>query len=254
MPGVSVVIPTFNRRGLLMETLDAVRAQTHRELDIIVVDNMSEDGTEPAVKELVDSRIRYVRNANDGIIARNRNLGIRLAHGKYVAFCDDDDIWSPDKIARQVAAMEADPGVALCYTDASVFRRGKVLPGSLVRWKVARGHFRRLVFRNFIASSSVMARKNVLDAMGGFDESGALVPYEDYELWLRIAHGHRLAYVDERLLKYRVHGTNWAGRYGNRQRIVVNVLKSVRTKLGVSSPLFSVAIGLRNVKAAMERR
>ena len=250
-PLVSVVVPTYERKRLLQETLDAILGQTYPNLEVIVVDNVSEDGTETFVKDLADPRIRYVRNANHGIIAANRNLGIRLARGKYVALCDDDDLWLPTKVERQAAVMEARPAVGLSYCNAVVFNETGVIDRSLVKWRVFRGHYGRLVYRNFIPSSSVMLRKEVVDAHGGFDESGDLAPYEDYELWLRVARAHELAYVDEPLLRYRVHGSNWAGRYGNRQRIVIKVLRSVQRKAGSRDLRISIAILLRRLKAAL---
>lgn len=249
-PLVSVVVPTFNRAALLPQTVSSILTQTYAEIELIVVDNMSSDGTEEYVQSLADPRVRTCRNANEGIIARNRNLGIRLARGKYVALCDDDDLWQPEKLAEQVAVMEANPNVGLCYTNAVVFGEDVFGDVWLNKNKVFRSHFKRLLLRNFIPNSSVLIRKSVLDAEGGFDESGSLAPFEDYEMWLRIAHSHELIYIDKPLLKYRLHANNWAGRYGNRQRIVIRVLRAVQKKLGISSPILCVAIMLRYLKLA----
>lgn len=251
MPLVSVVVPTFNRAALLAETLASILAQTYPRLELIIVDNLSTDDTEAYLQSLHDHRVRRYRNANDGVIARNRNLGIKAARGKYVALCDDDDLWQPEKLAEQVAVMESNERIGLCYTNAAVFGDNGVSDTWLIKTKVFHNHFTRLLLRNFIPNSSVLIRKNVLDAAGGFDESANLAPFEDYELWLRIAHSHPLAYIDKPLLKYRIHGANWAGKYGNRQRIVINVLQSVRKKLGIIHPLLYVAIALRYLKAVI---
>lgn len=250
-PLVSVVVPTFNRRAILPQTIDSILAQTYSNIDLIIVDNLSTDDTEAYLQSLRDPRVRYYRNANDGVIARNRNLGIQSARGKYVALCDDDDLWQPEKLAEQVAVMESNDRIGLCYTNATVFGENRVGDAWLIKTKVFHNHFIRLLLRNFIPNSSVLIRRNILDAVGGFDESGHLAPFEDYELWLRIAHAHELAYIDKSLLKYRVHSANWAGKYGNRQRIVINVLQSVRKKLGITHPLLYVAIALRYLKAVI---
>jgi len=91
-PCVSVIVTTFKRVKLLSETLDSILAQTFTDFELIVVDNISEDGTREYVTGIADSRVRYFRNANHGVIAVNRNYGIRQSEGKYIAFCDDDDL------------------------------------------------------------------------------------------------------------------------------------------------------------------
>ncbi|HNX04927.1 MAG TPA: glycosyltransferase family A protein, partial [Opitutales bacterium] len=122
-PLVSVVIPTFNRAALLVEAVDSVLAQSWRNVEAIVVDDGSTDGTQEVVAELLRGRwsggmVRFVRQANAGASAA-RNLGLAQAQGKYVQFLDSDDILFPDKIAVQAAILEspafADAEVCSCY-------------------------------------------------------------------------------------------------------------------------------------------
>jgi len=107
-PLVSVIVTTFNRQELLTETLRSIISQTYKELEIIVVDNFSNYDFFEHVGRLGDERIRPYQNQNDGIIAVNRNFGIKKARGTYIAFCDDDDVWIPEKIDLQVRALTDD--------------------------------------------------------------------------------------------------------------------------------------------------
>jgi glycosyltransferase involved in cell wall biosynthesis len=203
-PKVSVVVPTFKRAGLLKETVESILAQTYSNFELIIVDNMSDDGTEAYVTGLSDSRVRYFRNPNGGIIAVNRNFGIRQARGEYVALCDDDDLWLPEKLARQVPVLDSEPEVGLCYTNASTFDAN----GEIDQWmmkKVFDGHYQKLLIGNMIPNSTVLVRRRLLEGFGYLDARPESVAVEDYCMWLKIARQHRLCYVDEALMRYRVH-------------------------------------------------
>jgi glycosyltransferase involved in cell wall biosynthesis len=203
-PKVSVVVPTFNRAGLLKETVDSILAQTYADFELIIVDNMSVDSTEAYVAGLADPRVRYFRNPNGGIIAVNRNYGIRQARGEYVALCDDDDLWLPEKLERQVPVLDRAPDVGLCYTNASTFDTN----GEIANWmmkKVFEGHYQSLLVGNMIPNSTVLVRRILLEAFGNFDVRPEFVAVEDYSMWLRISRQQRLHYVDESLIRYRVH-------------------------------------------------
>lgn len=206
-PKVSVVVPTFRRAGLLKETVDSILAQTFADFELIIVDNMSEDGTEEYVAGIGDARVRYFRNPNGGVIAVNRNYGIRRARGQYVALCDDDDLWVPEKLAKQVDLLDSQPETALCYCNASTFSNPDGPSAPWMMKQVREDHYRHLLIGNFIANSSVLMRRSHWEALGGFREERELVAVEDYEMWLRLARHHPIGYIDECLLLYRVHGS-----------------------------------------------
>ncbi len=242
-PLVSVVIPTYNRSALLVETVASIRNQTFADFELIVVDNVSQDDTEQRLAALGDPRIRYIRNANHGVIAVNRNLGISRAVGRYVAFCDDDDLWMPEKLSRQVAVMERDPAVGLCYTNGSTFRDGMVVHERMVARRIFESHFRHLMWDNCIPSSSVMVRREVFAHVGMIDESPSLVAVEDYEMWLRIAARTKLVFLDDVLIRYRLHGRSAGLRPAAVSLRNVLVLKSVRRKLGMARlPVFGAIL------------
>ncbi len=119
-PLVSVIIPTCNRPDFLRKTLQSIIDQTYSHMEIIVVSNGINKNNEETAKEFNDSRIIYVDQENSGGPASPRNHGIRIAKGKYVAFCDDDDLWESTKVAEQIAVFANNPTIKLCYTDCSL--------------------------------------------------------------------------------------------------------------------------------------
>jgi glycosyltransferase involved in cell wall biosynthesis len=206
MPTVSVIVPTFNRAAILKETLDSILAQTFPDFELIVVDNESTDDTEALVRSFNDGRIRYFRHPNGGVVAVNRNFGMRVAHGEYLAFCDDDDQWMKGKLARQLEVFRRDEGLGLVCTNAVNFdgqrERGlrvtrRIRPADLSFEGLSRG--------SYIVNSSVMVRRKTIEDVGPMDESREIFTGEDFELWLRIARRYRIAFLNEPLVRYRIH-------------------------------------------------
>jgi glycosyltransferase involved in cell wall biosynthesis len=204
---VSVIIPTYNRLPLLGEALESALAQTHPNLEIIVVDDGSTDGTNAYVQGLESDRIRYVFQENRGHPGAARNVGLRMARGEYVAFLDSDDVWLPEKIERQLAVLEADPELDLVATDFFELppNRRKTALG-LKKPKLV--DFRELLRDCPIQNSSVLMRKEVADSIGLQDET--LRTCEDYEYWLRVLRRreHSAVIMDEPLTVYRRHVGN----------------------------------------------
>lgn len=228
VPRVSVIVTTFNRARLLSETVDSIRGQTYADFELIIVDNMSEDGTREYITDLADSRIRYFRHPNHGIIAHNRNFGIQQARGEYIAFCDDDDLWLSDKLGRQVILMEQHPDVALCYTHAESFIDDSVVSARMNRRSVYRNHFYQLLRGNFFPNSSVLIRSKVFQELGLLTEDPLL--REDYEMWLRIARRYRLMGIEDSLIRYRIHPSNAAG---NRAAETLRAIRTVRSVINI---------------------
>ena len=203
-PRVSVVIPAYNAEPFIERTLDSVLAQGVADLEVIVVDDGSEDRT----RELVAARgapVTLVQGPRRGV-SLARNAGVHLARGEYVAFLDHDDLWEPGKLSRQVAVLGADPQAALVFTQATLVQGARATrvfpvipdpPAFLAR------AYENLVHENYIPMSSVMVRRA---ALSGLDGSGPFDPRlhlaEDWELWLRIAERHRLAFIPEPLTRY----------------------------------------------------
>ncbi len=212
MPKVSVIIPTYNRAGYIVKTLESVFAQTYTDYEVIVVDDGSTDDTEEVLKPYYD-RIIYIRKENGGQ-GSARNVGIKLAKGEYVAFLDSDDLWLPEKLEIQVKFMDDNPEVGLVFSDFVVFYEddtGCLIEMRKVHLQGKELTFQSLFHRNFIPTLTVLVRKSCIDDVGLFDESRELIVGEDYEMWLRIAMRYRLAHVPEVLAKYRHHDNNIVG-------------------------------------------
>jgi len=207
MPQVSVVIPTYNRATLIGETLDSVLAQTYRDFEVIVVDDGSTDNTPAVINAGYKGLVRYIRQENAGQAAA-RNTGIRIANGTYIAFLDDDDLWLPHKLARQMPLFESNPATVWVYCDAQVFddTTGQPLHNfSQINPPHAGQVAHHLLQRDFIASPTPIIRRAIFEKVGYFDESGLIRRREDWEMWLRIAAVYTVDYLPEVLARYRVH-------------------------------------------------
>ena len=210
-PRVSIVLATHDGARFLPEALASVQAQTFGDWELVLVDDGSTDDT-PAIvaRAAADPRVRPLAGPRrERCAARNR--GIAEARAAFVAFLDADDAWAPEKLARQVAALDAEPAAALCYTIARyVDATGRPLAVRRPPEPLAGRIFPALVRANRMILSSVVVRRTALDAAGGFDETMPTIGCEDWDLWLRIARRAPVAVVAEELTRYRVHGANTA--------------------------------------------
>ena len=233
-PLVSVVVPAFNAGATLRETLASIAAQTHRELEIIVVDDGSTDDTAEIAEGFAkaDPRFRLLRQPNLGVAAA-RNTGIRASSAAYIAFIDADDLWHPSKTAKQLALLLASGAeTALVYSPfRQIDAKGMVYGASRnhrVDGWVANRHFYVNVVGN---GSSILIRKRVLEEIGGFssllhelDAQGS----EDLLLQLQVALRYRFATVPEYLVGYRqsLHGLS-----SHEERMLRSTLLSLKVAL-----------------------
>lgn len=209
---VTVVIPTYNASITVDDTLLSVRLQSYSNLEILVVDDGSTDETVERIEAhaAVDPRVRLIRQAHGGV-AEARNRGIAEARGELVAPVDADDVWRPEKIERQLQALDAaDPSAALVYTwYMRIDPEGRMLrPGPRV---AAQGDVLGLLaVRNFIGNgSSALIRKAALLDAGGYDPTlrdRDAQGCEDWKLYFEIAERHGFAVVPEFLTGYRQSG------------------------------------------------
>ncbi len=198
-PGISVIIPTYNRRAMLREALSSVAAQRGEDFDttfeVIVVDDGSTDGT---WDELSAGRndLRALRTERHGPAAA-RNRGIAVARGALIAFLDSDDLWMPEKLARQSLFMRNNPDCPISQTSETWMRDGRrVNPGRRHR-KRSGDIFIDSLRTCLISPSAAILRRELLDEVGGFDEDMAAC--EDYDLWLRVLARHEAGLLDEPL-------------------------------------------------------
>jgi glycosyltransferase involved in cell wall biosynthesis len=195
-PLVSVIIPTHNRRAMLVEAVDSVRAQSYRDWELIVVDDGSTDGTAGAPAARYGARVRVITQQRSGVAAA-RNAGVRAAQGNYIAFLDSDDFWLPQKLERQIEFMLR-AGAAISQTDEVWIRNGvRVNPRNKHR-KPSGDVFRASLELCLVSPSAVVMTRELFGCVDGFDESFPVC--EDYDLWLRIARSHRIELLPERLV------------------------------------------------------
>lgn len=209
-PRVSVVIPTYDRVETLPRAVESALAQTVDDIEVLVVDDGSTDGTRALIEDVADPRVRYLaHDANRGVSAA-RNTGVEGARGDYVAFLDSDDEWLPRKIDRQLSVLDdrgegwvgaycdvASTGLSVAgrIADAvseTIFRSaapregGRELAEALVSMQVFMG-----------PGSTLLVERDVVTSTGGFDEGLSI--YEDWDLVLRVLSVGKIAYVDEPL-------------------------------------------------------
>jgi glycosyltransferase involved in cell wall biosynthesis len=211
-PLVSVVMPTYNHAKFIARSIRSVLAQTYPQLEVIVVDNHSQDDTERIVADIAaaDPRVRYFKFDNGGLVAASRNAGMDAADGKYIAFLDSDDEWLPAKLEKQVALLESRPDVFLVYSRFLV-RKGAATTGIGPRvYGMVRGRaFKRLFLSdNMIGSLTVVMRNGEGADAFRFRVAPELYAIEDYDMWLRVARAKTIDYVDEPLAVYNVHDAN----------------------------------------------
>jgi teichuronic acid biosynthesis glycosyltransferase TuaG len=226
MSSVSVIIPAHNAAPFIRESVDSALAQTHRDVEVIVVDDKSTDDT-PRILQEYGGRITVLHQRN-GSAAASRNAGAKIAAGDWLALLDADDVWEPTKLERQLASATA----TFSYTNRTNFgSRGDVpeLQSDVTTMHDGDIFMPLLLYGNFITSSSVLVRRHIFERLGGF--STALKNAEDWDLWLRIAEHHRVTYCPEPLVRYRFH----AGGKSRNHRAMAVARRLVVTR-AVSSP------------------
>jgi glycosyltransferase involved in cell wall biosynthesis len=198
-PLVSVIIPTYNRWPMIAEAVQSVLAQTFNAFELIVVDDGSTDNTARLLSSC-DSRVKVFSQPHAGVAAA-RNAGVAISLGKYIAFLDSDDLWSPVKLASQADFMERNSGVHICQTE-EIWIRGGVRVNPKARHRKPAGDiFRRSLELCLVSPSAVMMTKELFNLAGGFDESFPVC--EDYDLWLRIAVDYPVFLIDSPLVTKR---------------------------------------------------
>ncbi|MBQ4132464.1 MAG: glycosyltransferase [Desulfovibrionaceae bacterium] len=210
-PLVSVIMNCRNSSEFLREAIDSVFAQTWPAWEIIFWDNQSEDESPAIAKsyaERTDGMLRYFRAETATPLGEARNLAISRASGKYIAFLDCDDVWMPEKLARQVEQFEQNPRLGLSCTDAGVFKDGRVISSMFRTAAPARGMvFPELVRAGWIAMSAAMLRFEALKGLEQwFDPEFSMA--EEADLFYRIAHDWELDFIDAPLTLWRVHANN----------------------------------------------
>ncbi|WP_051538017.1 glycosyltransferase family 2 protein [Butyrivibrio proteoclasticus] len=228
---VSVIITTYNRSHILPRAIRNMLGQTYQNIELIVVDDASSDGTKEAVETIKDDRLRYIRNDNNIGVSHARNLGIEAARGTYIVYQDDDDLSRVDKLEKLLLTAERSPeNVGLVYHETINHikkaekindQKAIVIPARAMADVKKRGFiFPALLPWNFVACTSMMIKKSCFDKVGTFDES--LFAFEDWDMTLRISREFDAEFIKEPLYDYfqSPNGLLFAEDEGHREKVV----------------------------------
>jgi glycosyltransferase involved in cell wall biosynthesis len=231
-----VVIPTHDRADLMRATLRSVLAQRGVDLEVVVVDDGSSDGTPAALEAVRDHRLRWYRHEHPTGVSSARNTGLAMVHTPWVAFTDDDDLWAPDKLARQFASLAV-------HREAEWSVVGSVIVDDSLR--IVRHEFPpkaatladQVLKNNCVPAggSGVLVSTDLVREVGGFDPRFSNLA--DWDLWVRLALAAPATSVRQPLVAYRVHASGMAhdvGRAEEELALLTAKYADERARRGVS--------------------
>ncbi len=182
-PLVSVILPTFNRAWTLKDAVDSVLNQDYPYIELIVIDDGSEDNTQELLGRY-KNRVVILKQENSGVSAA-RNAGIKNSHGEFIALLDSDDTWDKRKISFQVEFFKRHPEALICQTEEIWIRKGKRVNPKVKHKKPSGMVFEASLELCLVSPSAVMMRRQLFDLKGYFNEE--FIVCEDYDLWLRVS-------------------------------------------------------------------
>jgi glycosyltransferase involved in cell wall biosynthesis len=270
-PLVSIVIPTYNRATLLHSTLESVGAQDYRPVEVIVVDDASDDGTDMVIEQDRGFLARHGITIRSRLLGVNsgpaaaRNAGLEMSSGQLIAFLASDDLWRPEFLSRLVGLLECHPTCGVAFSgDFTIDSEGNVFahPPPDLGSDADEGELER-PFENFLEifpfiTAATLVKRDVLDTVGWFDET--LASWEDADLWYRIAKQFDFAYTLSPLAYYRFHDGNLTKRrldwYEYQLRVRLRHLHDVRNpaKRGLAVERIQLTQVLLQEQLLRERR
>ena len=223
---VSIIVTTYNRKVLLKETIDSILNQSFKNFELIVVDNYSNYDFISLIKSFNDNRIRPFQNENNGIIAVNRNYGIKKAKGDYLAFCDDDDLWMPEKLEKQLKLFDRSEVIGAgtylkLFGETQLFRNKR----NNDLYKVEYYSFRDILINHkSVPLSSLMVRANEIR----FSEDKKFNYVEDWDYQLQLTYNDKkIAQLTKSLIKYRKPALT--EKYPHKSFNTINVINKYKT-------------------------
>jgi glycosyltransferase involved in cell wall biosynthesis len=248
-PIVSVIIPTYNRAHLIVRAIRSVLNQTYQDFEIIVIDDGSTDNTEEIIRGFKDKKVKYIKKYKENkgsSIARN--IGIKVARGKYIAFLDSDDEWLPEKLDKQIKVLQSEsPEVGVVYSNLCYMDENGKSMNKLRNPKKEGYIYEDLFGKNYVGTdSTLLIRKECFHRVGLFDD--LLNTQQDWDMWIRIAKYYRFALIKVPLVKYRLHSNqisrNLELKIITANRILVKYKDELKKRRGVHSKHYFY-IGLR---------
>ncbi len=230
-PKVSIVLTTFNREKYLSETINSILSQTFLDFELIIVDNYSNYNIIEVINKYNDNRIFFYQNKNNGIIAINRNFGIKKTRGDFIAFCDDDDIWLPNKLELQINKIS---NYDVCSSNRFFIDENTNLINS-------RDNFtkKNILFSNHITLSTVLIKSNIFRIGYNFSENPNLLAIEDYDLWLNLyLDKYKFIYLSDKLIKYRIHNNGNSINKIYLYKKIINLFHSFYLNSKINGPIY----------------
>lgn len=231
MPLVTTIVVCYNQARFVVETLESVKAQTYKNTQLVIVDDCSSDDSVAIIDRWLqknDIQCTFIRHQKNQGVCKSLNDALAAATGKYISMIAADDVWLPDKIERQVAIMESQPDtVGVLYSDAfQTDENGHPLPDMFITAhrkmpEMPQGQIlNTLLEGNFIPGMTALIRRSCYDEVGLYDEN---LPWEDWDMWMRIARHYSFLYSPTPSAKYRVHEKSFS--HSDRLRMAKDSLR-----------------------------
>ena len=234
---ISIVLPTYNRADLIMDTIESILNQTYKNWELIIIDDGSDDNTEEIISQIKDERIQFHKAGRIGIVGKIKNIGIGKARGELIAFIDSDDLWNETKLEKQIIALQRYPEAVFSLTGGYNFRK---LNEPLEYFYQQREGIRYdnifiPFFKSEVATTmpSLILRKQCLQTSGLFKQSK---PFSDVEFILELARHFKAIILYEPLLYRRLHDTNdsdsnWIKRHYEGLEMILSYKKYLPRKI-----------------------
>lgn len=220
---ISVIIPTYNRRELLLRAISSVQNQSLKPKEIIVIDDGSTDGTEDLFP--MDGVI-YKKITHGGFPGRTRNRGVEISQWDHICFLDSDDEWLPEKLERQALYFQQHRNCIILHTKERWIMNGKLVSQKKRKFQREGYIFQESLQGCIMGPSTIMMTKELFQNYSGFRED--IEVGEDYELWLRITDREYIHYIDEEcIIKYAGHGDQLSFKYGYIEPFKIDVLEGL---------------------------
>ena len=217
-PLVSMIVFCYNQSRFVVESLESVKAQAYKPTELIILDDCSSDESVAVIENWLQKNeieCTFIRHQENQGICKSVNEALSLATGKYLSMIASDDVWLPDKVVRQVEIMESQPDdVGVLYSDAfQIDEHGQLLPETLIAscrrlTEMPQGRIlKSLLEGNFIAGQTTLVKRGCYDKVGPYDEN---LPWEDWDMWMRMARHYSFIYSPIPSAKYRIHAKSYS--------------------------------------------
>jgi len=222
---VSVIIPTYNRKKWVSKAIDSVLGQTYKDIELIVVDDASDDGSYEYFQQKYGSKIILLQIEHGGV-SKARNAGLEVAKGEWIAFLDSDDYFHDDKIEKQIALIRGNPGYQVAHSEEIWIRDGVRINPRKQHLKQGGDIFHKSVALCSISISTVIVHRDIFAELGVFDED--MPACEDYDLWLRVTAKYPVLFDPEYLItKFGGHEDQLSKKYYAMDRFRIYALDKI---------------------------